>query len=72
MSLEAQLSRETLFVRERRWCKWPILTRLVAVYRIGGAPGLDVAFLVERQMFAQKEVFSGKGRTWAQTEPDEA
>ena len=37
-----------------------------------GAPGLAVAFLIEGQLFTQKEIFCREGETWAQTETDEA
>ena len=36
----------------------------------GDAPGLDVAFLIQRQLFAQKEIFRGKGSEEAQTHPE--
>src|SRR5262245_59235228 len=39
---------------------------------IGSAPWFAGAFLVERQLFAQKKVLGGKGRTWRQTEAEEA
>jgi hypothetical protein len=37
-----------------------------------GTAWLDVAFLVQGQLFAQKEVLSSEGRTGAQTQEQEA
>ena len=39
---------------------------------IGGAPRRDVSFLIQRELFAQKEVFCGERRGRAQAEPEEA
>jgi hypothetical protein len=32
---------------------------------VGGAPWLETAFAVQRELFAQEEVFRGQGRGWA-------
>jgi hypothetical protein len=39
---------------------------------IRGAPWRDMAFLIEGELFTQKEVFCGERRGRAQTEPEEA
>ena len=38
---------------------------------ISGASGLDMALLVQGELFAQEEVFRGKYRSWTQTESQE-
>jgi hypothetical protein len=35
---------------------------------MAASPRLDIAFLIERQMFAQQEVLSGERGAWAQAE----
>jgi hypothetical protein len=39
---------------------------------VGHASGLDLACLIQRQLFAQKKVFGGQGSGWTETEPQEA
>jgi hypothetical protein len=39
---------------------------------VGRAPWLDVTFLLQRELFTEKEVFSGQGRGCMEAEPQEA
>ncbi len=37
---------------------------------MAASPRLDMAFLIEHQLFAQQEVLSGEHGAWAQTEQE--
>jgi hypothetical protein len=41
-------------------------------YGIRSTPRLDMALLIQRQLFAQKEILCRESRAWAQAEPEVA
>jgi hypothetical protein len=39
---------------------------------VGRTSWLDVTFLIQRELFTEKEVFGGQGSGWTEAEPQEA